>query len=154
MLRFALGAIALILSSGWSLSQSRSDGDSVVITGAWTRATVSAMSVGGGYMTITNRGSAPDRLVSLSMPVAERVEVHRTTIEDGMARMRPLTEGLVIPAGQLVELAPGGLHLMLVGLKQPLQPGQPTPLTLTFERAETVTTTLNVMPMGAMPPKK
>jgi len=154
MLRLALGAIALVHSAGWSLSQSRPDGASVAITGAWTRATVSAMSVGGGYMTITNRGSAPDRLVSLSTPAAERVEVHRTTIEDGTARMRQLTEGLVIPAGGTVELAPGGLHLMLVGLKQPLQPGQSIPLTLTFERAGTVATTLNVMPMGATPPKK
>lgn len=154
MLRLVLGAIALMLSTSWSLSQTDSHRGQITISGAWTRATVSAMTVGGGYMKITNRGSAPDRLVSLTTPVAERVEVHRTTIVDGMARMRQLTEGLLVPAGQSVELAPGGLHLMLVRLKQPLQGGQSVPLTLIFERAGTVTTTMAVMPMGAMTPTK
>jgi len=142
-----------LLSAGPSLAQGDSAPGGITVLAAWSRATGPGMSVGAGYMMIANLGAAPDRLLSVSSPIAERVEIHRTSIEDGTVRMRQVADGVTVPARGTVEFSPGGLHLILVQLKQSLRAGQSVPLTLVFERAGAFTASMSVMPMGASPPR-
>lgn len=102
----------------------------VRITGAWVRATVPGQPVAGAYLELQSPVAV--RLVGISSPVAKRGEVHSMKEVDGMMTMRPLA-GLALPAGRLVKFAPGGLHIMLFDLKQPLRAGSDVSLTLTFE---------------------
>ena len=97
-----------------------------------------AQSNAGGYVTIVNRGTAPDALVGAAADVAERVELHQTRNMSGMMMMEPVAKVEVAP-GARVELKPGSYHLMLIGLKRALTPGQTVTLTLRFERAGALT---------------
>lgn len=121
----------------------------------WARMTPAGAKVGGGYLSVTNKGAEPDRLVSATAAVADRAEIHEMTVKDGVMNMRMLTDGVDIPAGDEVKLAPGGLHLMLIGLKQPLKEGDSFKGTLTFEKAGTVDVDFKVEgmagPKGAAP---
>jgi len=121
----------------------------LAISQAWARATPRGAPVAGAYLTITNKGTEADRLVGGSTPVANRFEVHSMEIADGIAKMRPLEGGLEIKPGQSVELKPGALHVMLVGLKQPLQQGDRVKATLVFEKAGKVDVEFSVAAMGA-----
>jgi copper(I)-binding protein len=107
----------------------------IVVETPWSRATPGGAKVAGGYMRITNTGSEPDRLVGGSTVVAERFEVHRSTVTGGVARMEPVTGGLEIGPGQTVELKPGIMHAMFVDLKQALKPGDAVKGMLVFEKA-------------------
>ncbi|WP_085317958.1 copper chaperone PCu(A)C [Derxia lacustris] len=110
----------------------------------WARATVPGQSVGGGYVKLVNEGATADRLLAASSPAAARVELHTHEMgADGVARMRPVA-AIELPAKGAVELKPGGLHLMLLDLKQPLVVGQRVPITLRFERAGETTVELAV----------
>ena len=124
----------------------------LVITQAWSRATPGGAKVGGGYLTIENKGSAPDRLIGGSAAVADKIEVHEMAINDGVMTMRQLDKGLVIEAGKTVKLAPGGYHLMLLNLKSPLKQGDKLPVTLEFEKAGKVSLSLDVQGIGAQAP--
>ena len=115
----------------------------------WARATPGKAQIGAVYLTI--RAPAGDRLVSVSSPVAARGELHESAMAGMVMKMR-LLAGLTIPAGQKVALAPGGMHIMLVGLKAPLREGQSFPLTLTFAKAGPQTVTVMVGKVGAMGP--
>lgn len=95
--------------------------------------------VGGGFMTIVNESAASDRLISASSPVAAEVQIHNTSMDNGVMRMRQLTEGLEIPANGTVELKPRSLHIMFMQLKAPLETGKTFPVQLQFEKAGTVT---------------
>lgn len=108
------------------------------ITGAFTRATLPNAPVGGGYLTITNRGGADDRLVSVSTPAAGMSQIHEMKMEGDVMKMNELPDGLVIPAGGSVALAPGGYHLMFMDLTGPFVEGQSITVTLTFEKAGAV----------------
>jgi len=104
----------------------------------YARPTVPAARTGAAYFkAIKNNGSTPDRLVSASTPRAERVELHTMRIdEQGVMRMRELANGMPLPPGREVAMAPGrGEHLMLINLRQPLKAGERFPLVLQFERA-------------------
>jgi copper(I)-binding protein len=90
-------------------------------------------------MLIHNHGSEPDHLVGVASPVADRVEVHTHTEVDGVMRMGPVEEPVEIPAGRPVLLERGGLHVMFLGLHEPLEDGELIPLTLSFEQAGDVT---------------
>ena len=125
---------------------------SLQITGAWARATPKGAQVGGGYLKITNNGSAPDRLVSGSSPVASKFELHEMSMSGGVARMRELTNGLEIEPGETIELKPGGSHVMFVGLKQPLERGKLFTATLQFEKAGKIDVEFKVEPIGAPGP--
>lgn len=105
----------------------------VQIERPWIRATVPGAKVAAGYMTIRNTTGQPDRLVGGTSPIAGKVETH-VHIKDGdILRMREV-KGYDIPAKGSFELKPGGAHLMLVNLKQPLKEGDKVPVTLRFER--------------------
>jgi len=110
----------------------------ISIQHAWSRPTAEGMSMGVGYLTLTNRGKTPDTLLSVSSPVAESVEIHETRMVDGMARMRPRAD-LTLAPGSTVKLEPNGIHLMLVGLRSPLKAGGTLPLTLEFRGAGRIT---------------
>jgi len=115
----------------------------IAIGHPWARATVPGQSVGGGYLKLDNGGTA-DRLISASSPAAARVELHTHLVgADGVARMRPVA-AIDLAPGASVELKPGGLHLMLIDLKQPLAVGAQVPVTLKFEHAGETTVELMV----------
>ena len=119
------------------------------ISQPWARATASTAPTGGGYLTITNTGKTPDRLISASSPAADKVQVHEMKMDGNIMRMRQVDHGLEIPPGATVKLAPGGLHLMMMGLKGPLKQGAHVPVTLTFEKAGHIDIELAVGGMGA-----
>ena len=100
---------------------------------AWVRAPVAGQQVAGAYVELVSRTNAA--LLSVATPVAARVELHEMAVEDGVMKMRPVGR-IELPAGKAVKLAPGGLHIMLMELKQPLKPGDRVPLTLTVQRAD------------------
>lgn len=114
----------------------------------WSRATPAGAKVAGGYFTITNKGSAPDRLLSISSDVSEKAELHEMGVKDGVMTMRPVAGGLEIPAGGKVALAPGGYHLMFIGLKRQPKQGEKFSATLTFEKAGAVGVEFAVEGMG------
>lgn len=120
----------------------------LTVSAPWSRATPPMANVAGGYLTVTNSGEAPERLLGGSSPRASRVEIHSMTMENDVARMRELPEGVEVPAGGELTLEPGGYHLMLVGLDAPLSEGERVPLTLRFEGG-TVDVELDVRAMGA-----
>jgi copper(I)-binding protein len=108
--------------------------------------------VGGAFVTLLNTADAPDRLVSASSAVAERVELHTHIMDGGVMRMREVEGGIPLPPGETVNLQPGGLHIMLLGLNQGLAAGSRFPLTLTFEKAGSVQVEVPVEAMGSMGP--
>lgn len=118
----------------------------------WARATVPGQPAGGAYLELENRGGA-DRLLSARSPASARVELHSMTMEGEVMRMREL-EAVPLPAGATVKFQPGGLHLMLMGLKAPLKQGERVPLTLRFEKAGEVTVELSVESPGSMGGRK
>jgi copper(I)-binding protein len=124
----------------------------LVITQAWARATPGGASVGGGYLTIENKGSAADRLIGGSTDAAGKLEVHEMAMNNGVMTMRPLDNGLTIDPGKTVKLAPGGYHLMMSDLKGPLKQGDKLPVTLEFEKAGKVKLLLDVEGVGAQGP--
>jgi len=124
----------------------------LVISQAWGRATPNGAKIGGGYLTIENRGSTPDKLIGVSGDIAGKIEVHEMAMNDGVMKMRPLDKGLAIEPGKTVKLAPGGYHLMMMDLKNPLKQGDRVPVTLEFEKAGKVQVTLDVQAVGAPGP--
>jgi len=124
----------------------------LVITQGWSRATPGGARTGGGFLTIENKGSGPDKLVGVSADVAGKVEVHAMAMDGGVMKMRPVEGGLTIEPGKTVKLAPGGLHLMMTDLKSPLKQGDKLPVTLQFEKAGKVQVTLDVLGVGAPGP--
>jgi periplasmic copper chaperone A len=119
----------------------------------WARTTPKGSSVGAGYMTIINGGSAPDRLIDASSDIAERIEIHEMRMENGVMKMRAHNGGLEIKQNETVEFNPNSYHLMFVGLRKPLTQGEHVNATLKFEKAGTVNVYFDVEPIGAFPPK-
>jgi periplasmic copper chaperone A len=148
---FVLGATMLAFAGGPGQAGDATAGD-LVITQAWSRATPGGAKIAGGYLTIDNKGAAPDRLVSGSGDNIGKVEIHEMAMNNGVMKMRPLDNGLAIEPGKTVKLAPGGYHLMLMDLKQPLKAGDKVPVTLEFEKAGKVAVSLDVQAVGAQSP--
>ncbi|MGG5810536.1 copper chaperone PCu(A)C [Falsiroseomonas sp. CW058] len=144
----AASALALALAIPAAGAQ---PGD-VAVSAAWTRAVGATAPTAAGYMTLRNRGAAPDRLVAAETPAARSVEIHEQRMEEGVMRMRPLPDGVPLPPGETVTLGPGGTHLMLVGPTRALARGERVPLTLRFERAGEVRVELSVEAAGARRP--
>ena len=124
----------------------------LVISQGWSRATPGGAKIGGGYLTIENKGATPDRLIHVSGDVAGKIEVHEMAMKNGVMTMRPVDNGLTIEPGKTVKLAPGGFHLMMFDLKSPLKQGDKLPLTLDFEKAGKVKLSLDVEGVGAKGP--
>lgn len=126
----------------------------LVIDHPWSRQTAPGQKVGGGFLTITNKGKADDRLISASSSVAGEVQLHTMSMDGGVMRMRQLKDGISIPAGKSVALKPGGLHIMFIGLKRPFALGETIPVILRFQRQGAVTVRFKVEPVGANGPSE
>lgn len=115
----------------------------IVVAHPWSRPLPAVAVTGAAYFTLNNRGSDNDRLIAAASPVAKRVEIHEHSMRDGVMSMRQVSGADVIP-GRSTVFEPGGLHVMLMGLREPLSEGKSFPLTLTFERAGSVVVTVIV----------
>jgi periplasmic copper chaperone A len=128
------------------------DVGSIHISQPWSRATPKGASAGAGYMTITNKGTGPDRVNCVSSDAAAQCQIHTMTMDNGVMKMRPVEGGLEILPGQTVTLKPGGLHMMLIDLKHPLEAGSTMKATLKFDHAGTVDVEYPVAAIGAPAP--
>ena len=117
----------------------------------WSRAVPKGASVAAGYLKVTNTGTEPDRLVSGSTPVAGKFEIHEMSMTNGVMKMRPVPTGVVIKPGETVELKPGSFHIMMMGLKQPIEKGKPFKGSLVFEKAGSIDVDFAVEAVGATP---
>jgi periplasmic copper chaperone A len=144
MYRILLAALLIgLLPAAWA----QSPGNGMSVDHPWSRASSSATGV--VYLTLANGSAADDRLVTAATPVADKAEIHESYNDNGVMKMRPIA-GVAIKAGGKAVLKPGGLHIMLFGLKQPLAQGQSFPLTLTFEKAGKLEVTVAVEKAGSM----
>jgi periplasmic copper chaperone A len=152
--RFLLLIAAVAPLSAFSLCAAAEDYTVgfIQIAQPWTRATPKGSSVAGAYMNISNKGTVSDRLIGGSTDVAARFEVHRMNMENGVMTMRPVEGGLEIKPGGTVELKPGSFHVMLIGLKKPLEKGQRVKATLEFANAGKVDVDYTVEAIGATAP--
>ncbi len=141
-------AAALLAVSVAACGAPASNGGGIKVAGTWTTATPPGAPSASGYMEITNTGSSTDRLTAVSSPLAAGAMLHDMDIANGIASMRML-DGIDIPAGKTITLAPNGLHIMFVTLKQPLKTGDSFPVVLTFAKAGKVEATLPVLPIGS-----
>lgn len=148
-LGLAVLAFALLLASALSLMASEARVGDIVVEHGWSRAAPAGAKVAGGFVVIRNQGSADDRLVAAETDIAARGEIHEMAIDDkGVMTMRPLADGLVVPAGETVELKPGSLHLMFMGLTAQPEEGGTFAVRLIFEKAGPVDLTFEVTGMG------
>jgi copper(I)-binding protein len=153
-LGIAVFALALLfVSAQCAFAHEFKVGD-IEIGHPWSRATPAGAKVAGGYFTITNTGSSPDRLLSISSDIAAKAELHEMGVKEGVMTMRPVSGGLEIPAGGKVTLGPGSYHLMFMDLKQPPREGEMFAATLTFEKAGTVTVKFAVQAIGSPAPQE
>jgi periplasmic copper chaperone A len=144
---FLTVALALGLGTAPALAQEFKAGD-IVIEKPWARATPKGAEVGSGYLTIQNKGAAPDRLTGGSVDFAT-VEIHQMSSENGVSQMRELKDGVTIPANGSVGFSPGGYHLMFTHLTHPLTKGESIKAMLNFEHAGAVEVEFSVTGIGA-----
>lgn len=130
--------LGMLIAHGWCNVVAAQDKTALRTENAWCRATAPGQTMSAAYITIVNTGGSPDRLLAVSSPVAEAIEIHDTRLSGGVMRMRPVTDGLVVPARSRVELKPLGVHLMLIGIKTPLEAGREMSAKLRFENAGVV----------------
>ncbi len=145
--------VALSIFLGWSTAFSHGDGDGhgmgfVRVEQAWARPSPPMVKNGVVYLRLKNRSNKPDRLLGVSTPVAKRAELHEHQMKGGMAMMRPV-EGIDVPPGALVSLHPGGLHIMLFDLHEPLKAGQHFPLSLELTQSGRIEAEVEVREMEA-----
>jgi len=130
------GTISLIAASAWAQNYRAG---SIEVDRPWARATTGYdLTNSAAYMLLSDHGTEPDRLVSASSPIAREVVLHVFNVENGVYGMHPVSAIQITPGTALTVLEPGGAHVMLEGLKQPLKAGESFPLTLTFKRAGTL----------------
>jgi len=148
----ALFALSLAqLSPGYAQNADYNVG-SIQISQPWARATPKGASAGAAYMTVTNKGTGPERLSCVSSDAAAMCQIHEMSMVDGVMKMRPVEGGLEIKPGETVTLKPGGFHVMLINLKHPLQQGQTFEATLKLESAGTVQVQFPIAAIGAPAP--
>lgn len=152
MIRSAFTLFALALAAPIVAHEFRLGG--LTIDHPWARETAKGQIVGGGFMTITNKGPADDRLIAATSPAAAEVQLHSMTMNNGVMQMRQIRDGIAIPRGETVTLQPGGLHVMFMGLKQPLARGTKIPVTLRFARSGTVKVGFAIEAAGTMSKEK
>jgi copper(I)-binding protein len=151
MQNFAIAVIGLLALSSGALATDYKVG-ALEIVNPWSRAVPKGATVAAGYVTIRNTGTEPDRLVGGATPVAGKFEVHEMSMDNGVMKMRPVAGGLEIKPGETVELKPQSFHIMMIGLKQPIEKGKPFKGTLTFEKAGAVDVDFAVGAVGGPAP--
>jgi periplasmic copper chaperone A len=145
---FVAAAVALGLGAAVAAAQGGGAGP-VAVTQPWARATPGMSKIGAVYLTL--RSPRADALLAAATPVAKEAQLHEMEMSGMVMKMRPL-KSVALPAGHPVVFAPGGMHIMLTGLKAPLRAGESFPLTLTFAKAGEETVTVPVAKAGAMGP--
>lgn len=144
--------IMLWLLSGLNLAvEAQAPTAHITVKQPWARATPGGAKIGAAYMALSNNGDTSDRLLGAATPVATQVQFHRHTEKDGISRMREVKTVEIAPHAE-VAMKPGGMHVMLVGLKQSLKEGDTFPLTLQFERAGRIEINVPVTRVGATKP--
>lgn len=144
----AFTLLALVIPSGPLFAHEFKIGD-LEIEHPWSRAAPEGAKVAAGYLVVVNRGSTPDRLLSVTAEIAGMADIHEMAVNaDGVMTMRPLEAGLEIPAGAEVALKPGAFHIMFMDLKRLPKQGETFAGTLTFEKAGTVDVEFAVEAMG------
>lgn len=123
----------------------------LMVAQGWCRPAAAGMT-GGGFLTLMNHGAGPATLVSVESAVARKVEIHKTSLAGGVASMERVEAGLVVPAGGSVRFAPGGHHLMLIGLSRTLKAGEKVPVTLVFADGRRVEAELSVQAAAPQAP--
>jgi copper(I)-binding protein len=151
LLRAALAAAILVAAPAFAHNGIIHLGN-INISLPFTRATLPNAPVGGGFLTIENAGTEADRLISVTSDVAGDTQLHEMAMAGDVMKMRQLVDGLEIPAGETVVLAPGGFHIMFMGLKQAFVEGETVAVTLTFEKAGSVEVLLPVQAPAADAP--
>jgi periplasmic copper chaperone A len=148
----AVAALAALLAVSPAAEAADYNVGSIHISQPWSRATPKGASSGAGYMTITNNGSAPDRVSCVSSDASAECQIHTMTMDNGVMKMRPVEGGLEILPGQTITLKPGGFHMMLLNLKHPLEAGGTMKATLKFEHAGRLDVDYPVAAIGAPAP--
>lgn len=141
-LRIVFAVVFIVLGSS-ALAHEYRLGD-IAIGHPFAQATLPSARTGAAYLSLANSGAEDDRLLSASSGIAEKIEIHEVGVTGDVVTMRPAVDGVSIPAGQKVELAPGGYHLMLTGLKKPLVKGERVPIVLKFQHAGEIAVELAV----------
>lgn len=154
LLRIFTALVALLipftLACGPSLAEQVVAAGPIEIIAPFARATLPNSPTGGVYFTLRNTGSTDDRLLSASSPIAGEIQMHAMSIENNVASMRELTDGIAVPAGGTLTLLPSGTHLMLTHLTEPLVKGATLSVTVVFEHAGSVTLSV---PIGSIAAK-
>lgn len=148
------GIVGAVLAATFALAVNAGEitrAGTLEIDSPWARASVGTTRPSAAYVTIRNTGDRPERLIEVTTPVAGHAETHAMAHEGGMMKMRPAGPLEIPPEGEL-RLAPGGLHIMLMELKEPLEEGAGLALTLVFETAGEVTVEVPVAAIGAAAP--
>ena len=149
-IHISLAAVAALLLAGPVMAHGFKAG-TIEIEHPWARATAEGMANGAVFLKLGNEGKEGDRLISAASPAAAKVELHTHIDDNGVMKMREIN-AIDLAAGSAVKLAPGGLHIMLLGLIEPLKKGKAFPLTLTFEKAGAVTVQVEVQGPGDLAP--
>ncbi len=151
-MRVLLSAAAFLIASvfGPAAAEDVMAG-SLMLHQPWARASIGQAKAGAAYLTIANEGSEPDRLLAAETPAAKVAQLHTHLMKDGIMKMRRV-EAVEISPGEPVVFRPGGLHIMMMGLKAPLREGESFPVTLTFEKAGRVEISVTIEAPTALQP--
>jgi hypothetical protein len=147
-IRILLAALAAVLLAAPALAHETRIGK-LVIEHPYARASAGPAKTGAAYLTVRNEGEADDRLVAVSCGAAMHAQLHGHVNDGGVMRMRHLADGIAVPAGGEARLAPGGHHIMLMGLNGPLFEGETIQIELTFKKAGAVTVEVEVEGVAA-----
>jgi periplasmic copper chaperone A len=150
--RFALGA-AILLNMSVATTAQQFRADTIVVMQPWIRATPGGAKVAGGYVTIINTGSEPDRLIGGELAQAGHFSVHEMKMSGNVMQMREVEGGLEIKPGQKIEFSPSGYHIMFMDLREPLKQGDTVKGQLRFEKAGVVNIEYHVEGIGAQHPQ-
>src|SRR5262249_32346319 len=147
-----LSTATFVLNTPARTQTTEYDVGSIHITQPWSRATPKGAKAGAGYMTITNKGTTPDKVSCVSDDARGVCEIHSMTMDAGVMKMRPVEGGLQIKPGETVTLAPSGFHVMFRELKHPLEQGKTVKATLKFDKAGSVDVQYPILAVGASAP--
>jgi hypothetical protein len=146
---YLIAAILLALCVGIKSQAQTSAANPIIIEQPWARATPGGARTGAAYMTLIDNGTSGDRLLGATTPLADKVQFHKETEDNGVSRMREVTTVNLEPGAKII-FKPGEMHMMIVGLKQPLAEGKTFQLTLQFEKAGNIDVTVPIEKIGAM----